>query len=223
MDETFYNTLGVDSGAGEAAIKDAYRKLVKETHPDVSDDPDAAERFTRLTTARDVLVDGEERRRYDRLGHNEYVRTHVDSPVWAPSVATEVVSESENGRGRSSRGRSRGTSCASDRMRSANDRHAGTNRDTSGGVGADFYTTRRPGAYIEKERTLQRFLDVVRAAGPWLFVHLVLFVSAVATFWFTYAATSAHVESIPIVLGGVALLAVVTFVSVIHTVTQVYT
>lgn len=82
MGETFYSILDVESDADREAIRAAYRDHVKETHPDVTDRPDAATEFKRITTARDVLLDETERKRYDRLGHDAYVRTHVDESTW---------------------------------------------------------------------------------------------------------------------------------------------
>lgn len=82
MGETFYTVLGVSSDADDGAVRRAYRRAVKECHPDVSDDPAASERFKRLTTARDVLLDADERKTYDRLGHAAYVDQHVDTSVW---------------------------------------------------------------------------------------------------------------------------------------------
>lgn len=73
MTETFYDVLGVPDDASDAAIRDAYRERVKETHPDVSDHPDAEERFKRVKRAEEVLGDAEERTAYDRLGHAAYV------------------------------------------------------------------------------------------------------------------------------------------------------
>jgi DnaJ-class molecular chaperone len=62
-----YSTLGVARGADEAAIKKAYRKLAKELHPDRNqDNPKAAERFSQVTTAYDILTDKDKRARYDR-------------------------------------------------------------------------------------------------------------------------------------------------------------
>lgn len=72
MTETFYDLLGVSEGASTAEIEAAYREFVKEVHPDVSDDGDAAERTKRLNEAKRVLTDDAERRRYDRLGHDAY-------------------------------------------------------------------------------------------------------------------------------------------------------
>mgnify|MGYP006286054615 CR=1 FL=1 len=70
---TFYEALGVGEDASAARIRAAYRKRAKDTHPDVSDAPDAARRFRRVKRAHDVLTDDRERRRYDRLGHEAYV------------------------------------------------------------------------------------------------------------------------------------------------------
>ena len=41
----YYEVLGVDKNATEADIKSAFRKLAKKYHPDVSKEPDAAEKF----------------------------------------------------------------------------------------------------------------------------------------------------------------------------------
>src|ERR671928_726951 len=62
-----YATLGVPRGASEADIKKAYRKLAKELHPDRNkDNPKAAERFSKVTQAYDILSDKDKRARYDR-------------------------------------------------------------------------------------------------------------------------------------------------------------
>ncbi|MBW4330075.1 DnaJ domain-containing protein [Stakelama sp. CBK3Z-3] len=62
-----YATLGVARGAGEAEIKKAYRKLAKELHPDRNqDNPKAAERFSQVTQAYDLLTDKDKRARFDR-------------------------------------------------------------------------------------------------------------------------------------------------------------
>ncbi len=70
---TFYETLGVSESANAAEIRAAYRERAKDTHPDVSDAPDAGRRFRRVKRAREVLTDDSERRRYDRLGHEAYL------------------------------------------------------------------------------------------------------------------------------------------------------
>src|SRR6187200_4291 len=62
-----YATLGVPRGANEKDIKSAYRKLAKELHPDRNTgNPKAAERFSDVTKAYDLLSDKDKRARFDR-------------------------------------------------------------------------------------------------------------------------------------------------------------
>lgn len=62
-----YGTLGIPRTASEADIKSAYRKLAKELHPDRNkDQPNAAEKFSDITRAYDLLSDKNKRAQYDR-------------------------------------------------------------------------------------------------------------------------------------------------------------
>lgn len=62
-----YKTLGVARTASEKEVKSAYRKLAKELHPDRNKDkPDAAERFSQVTQAYDLLSDKDKRAQFDR-------------------------------------------------------------------------------------------------------------------------------------------------------------
>ena len=62
-----YSTLGIARNASEKDIKSAYRTLAKELHPDRNkDNPNAAERFSQVTNAYDLLSDKDQRARYDR-------------------------------------------------------------------------------------------------------------------------------------------------------------
>src|SRR5215471_19592499 len=67
QEKDYYTILGVSCAATLTEIKRAYRKLAKQYHPDVNNNPDAAERFRELTEAYDTLTDPDRRRRYDRL------------------------------------------------------------------------------------------------------------------------------------------------------------
>jgi len=61
-----YKFLGVNSDADEKTIRKAWRTKTKEVHPDVNKSKDAAEKFTRLTDAMNVLLDSTERMKHDR-------------------------------------------------------------------------------------------------------------------------------------------------------------
>ena len=65
----YYELLGVPRDASESDIKKAFRRLARELHPDVSDAPDAEERFKEVVEAYEVLSKSETRELYDRYGH----------------------------------------------------------------------------------------------------------------------------------------------------------
>jgi molecular chaperone DnaJ len=63
-----YEVLGVPRDASQDDIKRAYRKLAREHHPDVNDDPVAEERFKDVAGAYEILSDPQRRARYDAYG-----------------------------------------------------------------------------------------------------------------------------------------------------------
>jgi molecular chaperone DnaJ len=65
----FYEILGVPRTADPDAIRNAYRKLAKQLHPDINKDPAAEERFKEVNEAYSVLSDEQRRAAYDRFGH----------------------------------------------------------------------------------------------------------------------------------------------------------
>ena len=65
----YYEVLGVSKDADEKEIKSAFRKLAKKYHPDVSKEPDAAEKFKEAQEAYAVLSDEQKRKQYDQYGH----------------------------------------------------------------------------------------------------------------------------------------------------------
>ena len=67
----YYDILGVPRGASEKDIRQAYRKLARQHHPDVNPgDAKAEARFKEINRAYEVLSDREKRKRYDRFGEN---------------------------------------------------------------------------------------------------------------------------------------------------------
>jgi molecular chaperone DnaJ len=70
----YYEILGLGREADEKTIKSAFRRLARELHPDVSELPDAEERFREAAEAYEVLSKRETRELYDRYGH-EGLRT----------------------------------------------------------------------------------------------------------------------------------------------------
>ena len=68
MAKDLYEILGVDKNANEQEIKKAYRRRARELHPDVSEDPNAEEKFKELNEAYDVLSDPKKKAQYDRFG-----------------------------------------------------------------------------------------------------------------------------------------------------------
>ena len=70
----YYEVLGVSRNADEKEIKTAFRRLARDLHPDVSDHPDAQERFREAAEAYEVLSKAATRQLYDRFGH-EGLRT----------------------------------------------------------------------------------------------------------------------------------------------------
>ncbi len=52
----YYTVLEIDHDAGPVEIKQAYRKMAKIYHPDISDSPDAHERFIEITEAYEILM-----------------------------------------------------------------------------------------------------------------------------------------------------------------------
>jgi molecular chaperone DnaJ len=69
-EQDFYQTLGIQRGADDAAIKAAYRRLAKECHPDRHGGcPQQEAKFKSISQAYDVLKDPQKRAAYDRFGH----------------------------------------------------------------------------------------------------------------------------------------------------------
>ncbi|OLZ41120.1 molecular chaperone DnaJ [Natrinema saccharevitans] len=180
MGETYYEVLGVDPDATPDEIESAYRDRVLEAHPDHSDAPDAAERFQRVQTARSVLTDGDERARYDRLGHEAYVGladgNATDDAAGETADTDDSGRSSDRRRSHATGGRTNTTGTANGDGRATTGTGAGgatTGRRTSRGTDyttAGNETTDRTAGHHARHRSRRRRQRATRqAAGDWPF------------------------------------------------------
>lgn len=216
--DTFYSILGVDRDASAGRVREAYRELVKEHHPDVSDDAAAPDRFKRLTTAKEVLTDADERARYDRLGHATYVSQQLGSDLWD-------VGEREDA------DRSRGVSAAASEYGDSMDRSGPTARTgtpdqqtrggtTSYGTATDYYT---PGQRIRPDRAsgVRAVLSRLQWLDTALFIHALLLVVALVVG--AVLVVAGIVGAVPPFISAVMVVSMVgitVFVSAMHVAAQ---
>jgi molecular chaperone DnaJ len=114
-DRDYYELLGIARDASEEEIKRAFRRLARELHPDVSDAPDAEERFREVVEAYEVLSKTETRNLYDRFGQaglrsGGFQPGHVDFGSLADLFSAFFGDELFGGRGRG--GHARGADLA---------------------------------------------------------------------------------------------------------------
>jgi len=217
MEATFYGILGVDPDATEETIVRAYREQTKTHHPDVSDDPDAEERFKRLTQAKDVLTDETERKRYDRLGHEAYVNKYVDRTGADEGTATGGVSDIAQ----QYVDQQTDTETASGATAKATQRPAQTRGGTGYGTATDYY---KPGQRVRPTQPtgVETVLGSLRRVGPWLFVHLALLVCTLTAA--VLLAVGGLAGNLSPVIAGVMAVSMVTIslvISATHVLTQI--
>lgn len=71
-EKNYYDILGVKKNASDADIKKKYRKLVRQYHPDVSDDPDADNKIAEINNAYETIRDKDKRAEYDAMLDNPF-------------------------------------------------------------------------------------------------------------------------------------------------------
>jgi molecular chaperone DnaJ len=78
----YYEVLGISKNTSKDAIKDAYRKLAMQYHPDRNKSPDAEEKFKEISEAYAVLSDDEKREQYDTLGHAGFDQRYTREDIF---------------------------------------------------------------------------------------------------------------------------------------------
>jgi molecular chaperone DnaJ len=78
----YYEVLGVPRSANKDEIKDVYRKLAMQFHPDRNKSPEAEERFKEISEAYAVLSDDQKRAQYDQLGHAGFDQRYTQEDIF---------------------------------------------------------------------------------------------------------------------------------------------
>ena len=92
-DETMYDVLGVSRDPSEQALKESYRRLAREWHPDknLHRSEEATRRFAAVSRAYGVLSDPVQRRIYDILGDDGLQRWQDGDPSIDAETGREIV------------------------------------------------------------------------------------------------------------------------------------
>lgn len=96
--EGYYERLGLGKDADQSQIKDAYRKLAFQYHPDRNpNDEAAAEKMKSINEAYAVLSNAEKRAEYDRMramfgdrAHDQFRRTHSTEDIFRGSDINDI-------------------------------------------------------------------------------------------------------------------------------------
>jgi molecular chaperone DnaJ len=78
----YYEVLGVQKNASKDEIKDAYRKLAMQYHPDRNKAADAEDKFKEISEAYAVLSDDQKRQQYDTLGHAGFDQRYTAEDIF---------------------------------------------------------------------------------------------------------------------------------------------
>lgn len=97
----YYDILGLEKGAGQKQVRDAYRRLALLHHPDRNkDSPEAAARMKEINESYAVLSDPVKRREYDALrqtygssAYNQFRQTYSDQDIYRGSDVQQIFEE----------------------------------------------------------------------------------------------------------------------------------
>jgi curved DNA-binding protein CbpA len=85
--KNYYQILGISQTAGELEIRKAYRRLVRQYHPDINPAREAHAKFLEVQEAYEVLMDAEKRHYYDTWGATKPVYETYQAPAEDPKEA----------------------------------------------------------------------------------------------------------------------------------------
>jgi molecular chaperone DnaJ len=86
----YYEVLGISKDSSKDQIKDAYRKLAMQFHPDRNKSPEAEEKFKEISEAYAVLSDDQKRRQYDTLGHAGFDQRYTEEDIFRGADFSDI-------------------------------------------------------------------------------------------------------------------------------------
>ncbi|MDG6923155.1 MAG: molecular chaperone DnaJ [Nitrososphaerota archaeon] len=87
----YYEVLDVPKDASKEQIKNAYRKLAMQYHPDRNKSPGAEDRFKEISEAYAILSDDAKRAQYDRFGHEGISGRYTSEDIFRQANFDEIL------------------------------------------------------------------------------------------------------------------------------------
>ncbi len=89
----YYEILGVAKTASADEIKQVYRKLALQYHPDRNKEPGAEDKFKEISEAYAVLSDQQKRSKYDQFGHEGFDRMYTQEDIFRNANFEDIFRE----------------------------------------------------------------------------------------------------------------------------------